>query len=172
LRFADGFIKGGDGVSALIQWAFALCAAMVAMGLCRMLIPSSSMEKTFRFVVSIFFLTILLSPVAIRFPSLMIDTPPQTQAEIEQRSANLDEITRQQALRMAQGRLRQITREKLSQKGIIAHSIAINFTTNLQGEILLESVVITLDATHQESESDLISYLESELGGTVLLHYV
>ena len=159
-------------MSALIQWAFALCAAMVAMGLCRMLIPSSGMEKTFRFVVSVFFLAILLSPVAVRFPNLMLDLPLHTQAEIEQRSAHLDEITHRQALRIAQGQLRQIVSEKLSQRGINAHSIAINFTTNPEGEILLESVAITLDAAHQEDEASLITFLESELGCMVLLHYV
>ena len=159
-------------MSALMQWAFALCAAMVAMGLCRMLIPSSGMEKTFRFVVSVFFLAILLSPVAIRFPDLMIDLPLHTQAEIDRRSANLDEIAHQQALRIAQGQLRQIVGEKLSQRGINPHSIAINFTTNPQGEILLESVTITLDAAYQESEAILTSYLESELGCRVLLYYV
>jgi len=130
------------------------------------------MEKTFRFVVSVFFLAILLSPVAIRFPSLMIDLPLHTQVEIERRSAHLDEITHQQALRIAQGQLRQIVSEKLSQMGINAHSIAINFTTNPQGEILLESVAITLDEAHRESEASLASYLESELGGRVWLHYV
>ena len=159
-------------MSALIQWAFALCAAMVAMGLCRMLIPSSGMEKTFRFVVSVFFLATLLSPAVIRFPSLMVDIPMHTQAEIERRSAHLDEITRQQAIRIAQSQLRQIVLEKLSQRGINAHSITINFTTNPGGEILLENVVITLDAAHQENEAALISYLESELGTTILLHYV
>jgi len=145
---------------------------MVAMGLCRMLIPNSGMEKTFRFVVSVFFLTILLSPAAIRFPNLMIDLPLHTQAETMQRSAHLDEMTHQQALRIAQGQLRQIVNEKLSQRGINAHSIAINFTTNPGGEILLESVVITLDEAHRESQSGLRAFLESELGCLVLLHYV
>ena len=159
-------------MSALIQWAFAICAAMVAMGLCRMLIPSSGMEKTFRFVVSVFFLAILLSPVAIRFPSLMIDLPLHTQAEIDRRSAHLDEITHQQALRLAGGELRQIVSEKLSRMGINAHSIAINFTTNPEGEILLESVVITLDEADREGEANLIAHLESELGSAVLLYYV
>ena len=159
-------------MSALIQWAFALCAAMVAMGLCRMLIPNSGMEKAFRFVVSIFFLAVLLSPVVIRFPSLMVDIPLHTQAEIERRSEYLDEITHRQALRIAQGQLRQIVSGKLSQRGINAHYIAINFTTNPQGEILLESVVITLDAVHRASEAELTYYLEYELGSRVWLHYV
>ena len=159
-------------MSALIQWAFALCAAMVAMGLCRRLIPSSGMERTFRFVVSIFFLAVLLSPVVFRFPDLMIDLPLHTQQEIERRSADLDEITHRQALSIARGRLRQIVNEKLSQRGINAHSITINFTTNLDGEIELDSVVIVLDEIHRESEADLISYLESELGAEIWLHYV
>ena len=158
-------------MSALIQWAFALCAAMVAMGLCRMLIPSTGMEKTFRFVVSIFFLAVLLSPVVFRFPGLMIDIPLHTQEEIERRSANLEEITHRQALSLAEVQLRQIVGEKLSQRGINAYSITINFTTNLQGEIELGSVVIVLDAAHSESGADLRNYLESELGAEIQLHY-
>ena len=144
---------------------------MVAMGLCRMLIPSSGMEKTFRFVVSIFFLAVLLSPVAFRFPDLMLDLPLHTQEEIERRSANLDEITHRQALGIAEGQLRQIVNEKLSQRGINARSVTINFTTNLHGAVELDSVAIVLDETHRESGADLRSYLESELGAVVLLHY-
>ena len=159
-------------MSALLQWAFSLCAAMAAIGLCRMLLPHSNLEKTFRFVVSIFFLSSLLSPVVVRFPDLMVDIPLHTQAEIDARSNRLDELAHTQALDTARRRLRQIIGEKLSGMGINVHHIAINFTTSAQGEILLGGVEITLDAAHRAEEQALISYLADELGSPVWLHYV
>jgi len=159
-------------MSALLQWAFLLCAAMAAIGLCKLLMPSSNMEKTFRFVVSIFFLASLLTPVVIRFPNLMVEIPAHTQAQIDQRSQRIDELTRAQALEIARRNLRRSIAEKLSQRGINAHYIAINFTTGEQGEILLDSVDITLDQAHRQEEAELISYLQAELGSSVWLHYV
>ena len=159
-------------MSALGQWAFALCVAMVAMGLCKMLVPSKNMEKTFRFVVSVFFLCVLLSPAVVRFPALMIELPVHTQREIDQRSQQLDEMARQQALTMASGRLRQIISEKLSLRGINPHSIAINFNTNYQGETILESVEITLDVAYQDYQAALIEYLQVELGCSVWLSFI
>ena len=158
-------------MSALFQWAFALCAAMASIGLCKMLLPNSNMEKTFRFVVSVFFLSSLLSPVVIRFPDLLVDVPLHTQAEIEERSNRLDEMARTQALDTARRRLRQIIGEKLSGMGINVHDVAINFTTSAQGEILLESVDITLCISHRYEEAELTKYLENAFGSSVWLHY-
>ena len=159
-------------MSALLQWAFGLCAAMVALGLCRMLLPGSGMEKTFRFIVSVFFLCVLLSPVALRFPEIMMEVPAQTQSQMLEHSRRLDEMVHRQALGIAQTRLRQIVEEKLSQLGIKAQSIAINFTTGDQGEVLLESIELTLSISHKQDEAVLIRYLETELGSSVRLHYV
>ena len=159
-------------MSALLQWAFGVCAAMAAMGLCRMLLPSSSMEKMFRFIVSVFFLCVLISPVAIRFPTLMVDIPAQAQAEIDERSRRVEEIVHRQAKHSAEINLRQIVSEKLSARGINAYSITINFTTSERGEILLESVGITLDAAHRAQERALVSYLEAGLGCPIRLHYL
>ena len=50
------------------QWAFSVCAAMVACGLCQMLLPKAGMEKIFRMTVSIFFLCCLLSPIVLQNP--------------------------------------------------------------------------------------------------------
>jgi len=129
------------------------------------------MEKAFRFVVSVFFLASLLTPVIIRFPELMVEIPLHTQAEIDERSQRVDELVRTQALDVARRRLRQMIGEKLSQRGINAHYIAINFTTSEQGEILLDSVDITVDMAHKQEEEALINHLEAELGSSVWLHY-
>lgn len=159
-------------MSAIMQWAFGLCAAMVAMGLCHMLLPSSNMERMFRFVVSVFFLCVLLSPVAVRFPALMIEVPLGTQAEIDERARRVEETVHRQALQSAEIRLRQIIRGKLSPGGINPYALAINFTTSEQGEVVLESVDITLGAADRARGSALISGLEAELGSPVRLHFI
>ena len=158
-------------MSAILQWAFSLCAAMVAIGLSRMLAPASGMEKTFRFVVSIFFLASLLMPVAIRFPVLMVEIPAHTQTEIDRRSLHLEEVARRQTLAAANNRLERMTLDKLSQRGIKVHFIAINFTTSAEGEVVLEGVELTLDRAHQGEGEALTRYLETELGGSVRLRF-
>jgi len=155
-----------------MQWAFSLCAAMAAIGLCRMLVPASGMEKTFRFVVSIFFLASLLTPVAVRFPSLMVDIPFATQEEIDARALRLEELSHRQALHAADTALARLVEDKLSEMGINVYGVAINFTTSQAGEVLLESIEVTLSAGYADREIELAGYLESEVGGEVIFRYI
>ena len=132
--------------------------------------PGCGMEKTFRFVVSVFFLATLLSPAALRFPNLRIELSPLVQAETHQRAARLEEVVYSQAARIAERELGLIVRDKLYQMGINAEHVAISFITSSQGELTLGGVHITLDPIYQGRESELAATLEAELGGPVFVY--
>lgn len=76
-------------MQAITQWAAGICFAIAAAGICGMLVPQNALGKTFRMLLSVFFLCSVLSPLRscsqLRSCSKMelpaVDTPPEQLAE-------------------------------------------------------------------------------------------
>lgn len=158
-------------MSAVREWAFALCAAMVAAGLVRMLLPKSNLEKMLRMVLSIFFLCCLLSPAVLRAPSLMVEIETVGREELAARSEKVAELARRQTLELARESLHKLVEEKLEQRGIKVHAITINMVTKGQNEMALQSVELLLDFADQDGHQSLAQELGRELGAEVILDY-
>lgn len=156
-------------MSAIKQWAFSLCAAMVAAGLVRMLLPKSSMEKLLRMVISVFFLSCLLSPAVLRDPALMVETEAAGREEMSARSERVTELAEKQLMDSARSALERLVREKLSQRGINAHEVTINIIAEEENDPRLESVELVLDSDDQEGHGDLCQELGRELGAPVTI---
>jgi len=152
---------------AIKQWAFSLCAAMIACGIARMLLPKSSMEKMFRMVVSVFFIGCMLSPFILRNPALIFDPPDETRREIAQLSRRLSAVADEQALRIAKQNLERMLHENLKEKGIKVHAVTININTSGQNI----SADIVLDRAHEARHENLVEGLRSEFGFAVRLGY-
>lgn len=159
-------------MDAIKQWAFSICAAMVACGLAQMVLPNSGMEKIFRTTVSVFFLCCLLSPVFLRVPSLQIELQESTRSDIEQRAARLTGEVERQAADTAGSELRKIVEEKLAQMGINYLDIAININTNGQSAEDAAQVDILLDAAQEAGHGALQAELAQALGVDIRLQYV
>lgn len=158
-------------MSAIKQWAFSLCATMVACGILQMLMPKSNLEKMLRLVVSVFFLCCVLSPIVLRSPELMVDIEVASDQEIAERSRRVTELAESQARNAAAFALEQMVAGKLSQMGINAHALTININTNGQNAVELASAEIVLDETYKTRHDTLVRELEAELGVTVMLTY-
>ncbi len=158
-------------MSAVREWAFSLCAAMVAAGLVRMLLPKSNLEKMLRMVLSVFFLCCLLSPAVLRAPALMVEIENISREELAIRSEKVTDLARQQTLELARESLHKLVEEKLEQRGIKVHTITINMVTKGQNEMVLESVELLLDSADQDSDQSLAQELGRELGAEVILDY-
>ena len=156
---------------AVKQWAFAVCAAMVACGIAHMLLPKSNLEKMFRMVVRIFFLCAVLSPIILESPALMLEIPDSAQAQIAERSRRLEDVANGQALNMAKGAMEETVMAKLSQKGIKAHTVTINIITNGQNDIAIESASIALEYGEEGKRADIKKELEKELGCPITLEF-
>lgn len=70
-------------MQAITQWAAGICFAIAAAGICGMLVPQNALGKTFRMLLSVFFLCSVLSPLQscsqLELPA--VDTPPEQLAE-------------------------------------------------------------------------------------------
>ncbi|HHY53269.1 MAG TPA: stage III sporulation protein AF [Clostridiales bacterium] len=158
-------------MSAVKEWAFSLCAAMVAAGLLRMLLPKSNLEKILRMVLSVFFLCCLLSPAVLKFPSLLVEMEMESREELTSRSEKVMELARRQSVELARESLKKLVKEKLAQRGIIVHAVTINMVTQGQNDMTLQSVELVLDAAEQQGHDDLALELGRELGTEVIIRY-
>lgn len=158
-------------MDAIKQWAFSICAAMVAAGLAQMLLPKSGMEKIFRTTVSIFFLCCLLSPIVLRDPGLRLELQEYSQSEIDARARRLTKTIDSQTGEAMQWQLEKIISEKLSQMGINYHQITININNNGQSGQEIQSVEIILDRVHEKDHQKIHAELARALGLTVRLGY-
>ena len=70
-------------MQAITQWAAGICFAIAAASICGMLVPQNALGKTFRMLLSVFFLCSVLSPLRscsqLELPA--VDTPPEQLAE-------------------------------------------------------------------------------------------
>lgn len=70
-------------MQAITQWAAGICFAIAAAGICGMLVPQNALGKTFRVLLSVFFLCSVLSPLRscsqLELP--VVDAPPEQLAE-------------------------------------------------------------------------------------------
>lgn len=158
-------------MNAVQQWAFSVCAAAVAAGIARMLLPGAGLEKMFTLTVSVFFLCCLLSPLALRDPGLNLDIGGIVWQQSREDGEQLRELADQQALELARNSIHRLIRDKLTQLGINAGEITINITTNGQNNVVIEEVVILLDDRHKSRNSEIRSALREELGLDVQIAY-
>lgn len=70
-------------MQAITQWAAGICFAIAAAGICGMLVPQNALGKTFRMLLSVFFLCSVLSPLrsCSQLELTAVDTPPEQLAE-------------------------------------------------------------------------------------------
>ena len=152
------------------QWAFSICAAIVACGIARMLVPKTSLEKIFSLTVSVFFLCCLLSPALLRAPRVSIELREYSQEEMNERARALQEVVGRQQNAAEEESVRKIIAEKLSQMGIKYYSVTIDITTEGQSEAACTATII-LDNTHRQDHDRIAERLERELGIQVRLGY-
>lgn len=158
-------------MSGIKQWAFSVCAAMIACGIAQMILPRGGMEKIFRVTVSVFFLCCLLSPVVIRSPDLRLELSEYSQADIQRRADRLNQVVQGQTGDSIRWQLRKIIAEKLGEKGINYHDVTINISINGQSEPQVDSVKILLDPVHKQEGENIRAALERELGLDIQLAY-
>ncbi|WRS28150.1 stage III sporulation protein AF [Oscillospiraceae bacterium MB08-C2-2] len=158
-------------MEAVKEWAFSLCAAMVACGIGQMVLPKSNLEKLFRLTVSVFFLCCLLTPFFLRGPGLALDVEIEALPDIGERAARLEQVLEEQSQRQITTSMEKIIQDKLQKMGINYHTITINITTNGQNDTQVDGVKLTLEKQHQASGPLIQKTLENELGLAVELEY-
>lgn len=157
-------------MQALREWAFAVCAAMVACGIALQIMPKSNLEGVFKLVVSMFFLCILLSPIMIRLPQERIVLEEYSTALIEEKSEQLRQVVEQQTQAGVNLRVQKIIEGKLRQMGIKYHDVTININTNGQSDAA-DSAEIVLDESMRPQHEDIGARLTDALQMDVRIQY-
>lgn len=154
----------------LREWAFSICAAMVACGIALQIMPKTNLAGIFKLVVSVFFLCCLLSPLILRFPYQRIELEEYSSMLAEEKAENLKRVVESQTQLDVKLRAQKIIADKLAQMGIKYHDITININTNGQSEGV-DSVDIILDKSHEPEHEKIVVRLESALLMDVRLDY-
>jgi hypothetical protein len=131
------------------------------------------MEKLFRAVVSVFFLCCLLSPfaLAIDLPTLDLEAAPYPAAEIEARAQRLEDVLSAQTDDAVRWEAAKLVGEKLAERGINYHDVAISIEQNGQSAGAALSADVILDRRHEPDHRAIQSQLEEALGFPVRLLY-
>ncbi len=132
-------------MGAVKDWAISVCMAVVAGGLAYMISPGKSLEKVYRLVLSVFFITAIISPI-VGFSldeSIKVSEFSQNQTagesdEIKQQSdAHLEDIIEQTTI----ANLYNI----LSANEIFPKDIQLSINTDDISDILISDAVIIMD---------------------------
>ena len=93
-------------MESIRQWAFGICAAAIACGLAQLILPKSNMQRLFNITSSVFFLSCLLSPLALAPISLDLESAEEMQREVQRRAKNLTSAVEEQTGEIASESIR------------------------------------------------------------------
>jgi Stage III sporulation protein AF (Spore_III_AF). len=158
-------------MSAIRQWAFSLCCAMVAAAVARMLLPNSSLQKMFQAVLSVFILCALLSPLVLSRPQLQIWVEEYSSREIERRAAALKQVAEKQTQQQAEEEMRKIVDENLEKMGIKGANITIHINVDEQGAAPIAEAVVLLPEEYAAQQGRIHKQLADALGTAVRLEW-
>lgn len=150
-------------METLKDWAFSLCLAIVAGEIMIMILPKSNTTKIFKFVLSTFFLGVIIFPFLGGSIELDIDLSSDIVYPATQNAQNLDSIVRSQ---MAD-QLEKVTQKYLKEKEVYNPKIQVQLID--QENATLFETTITLTSIDKPKAHTIQKELEKLLGTTVTL---
>lgn len=158
-------------MESIRQWAFGICCAAIACGLAQLLMPKSSMQRIFQITTSVFFLSCLLSPIAISLPSLDVIPPEEIMQEIDEKSERLDSIAKEQGHDLATESIRHAAEDTLMDFGIKPNKIYINVHDDGDGGITISECELELDNSYLPQHDEIRAALHKALGVDIRIGY-
>lgn len=160
-------------MEVLRQWAFGVCAASIACGLVRIILPSSGMQRIFTVTASVFFLCCLLSPVVFTavLPGEFDLQNDDMMRQIEEKSSRLQSAVQEQNTALATESLRAAAAAALADMGVEYQKIYINVHDDGMGSISISECEVQLDQTYFQRHDEIHSALQARLGVTVRIGY-
>lgn len=158
-------------MESIRQWAFGLCCAAIACGLAQLIMPKTSMQRVFQITSSVFFLSCLLSPIAVSLPSLEVTPPNEMIDEINEKSERLDSITKDQQQDLATESIRHTAEDTLMDFGIKPNKIYINVHDDGEGGITISECELELDNSYLPQHDEIRAQLHKALGVDIRIGY-
>lgn len=161
------------GMEAIRHWAFGVCAAAIACGIIRLVLPASGMQRIFNVTASVFFLSCLLSPFFFSPPELENFSweREQMQTEVERRSAGLSEALEDTGRELASGSIRLEAGRVLEELGVEGGKIYVNVHDKPEGGISISECEVQLPRKYESRHDEIRGALLQRLGVGVLLGY-
>ena len=148
------------------DWAFALCAAVVAGSILRILMPQGGMRRVFGLTLSVFILCCILAPFMLGTPELRLDIQTEASREAMHRAGNLAELVDAQTNDAAAFGTQKIVLSKLEEMGINNHGVTININHNSLWAL------ITLGEEYKDEETRIRHELEEALGFRIITEVI
>ncbi|MBR5558682.1 MAG: stage III sporulation protein AF [Oscillospiraceae bacterium] len=155
------------------QWAFSICCAALAGGMLRIILPESSVKKTFCVIISTFMVLSIVSPLK-NFDKSFI----KTELEISQQKENshtyeFSDTAEEMFKNIACEKIKHLTKTKLEEMGIKTANISVYID---QPETQLQAKDIVIECILPESSNprhdEICKLLEYELGTTIRIGYI
>lgn len=150
-------------METLKDWAFSLCLAIVAGEIMILILPTSNTTKIFKFVLSTFFLGVIIFPFLGGSVDFKVDITSDIVYPTQQNAENLDFILRNQMVEQ----LEKVAQKYLKEHDIVGAKINVE-STSKENAISFESV-ITLASIHKANAHTIQTELEKLLGTSVTL---
>lgn len=149
-------------MDAIKAWAMTLCFAAVAAGMAGIIAPHGSMEKIYKFVISIFFLACLLVPVfsirQIRLPEISTDDSAASFV-----GYGAESMVRQQQEQAVKGRLTQMITGCFAKYQVKPISTEIELSENQDG-LGAGAITIVVSKGDYSKKDQLTGACKTQLG--------
>ena len=156
-------------MEAIRSWAFALCAALIAGSMLKIILPGGNMNKIYSLTLSIFILCVMLAPFFTNRPELRLELNAHAAQEAMVRAQALEDLVQEQSIRAAIGGVEKIVVSKLAEMGINHRGVTINMDYDGQNGHARFEATIFLGEEWLESEQRIARELENNLGFSVIL---
>ncbi|RGX56551.1 MULTISPECIES: stage III sporulation protein AF [Anaerotruncus] len=158
-------------MESIRQWAFGICAAAIACGLAQLILPKSNMQRLFNITSSVFFLSCLLSPLALAPISLDLESADEMQREVQRRAKNLTSAVEEQTGEIASESIRIAAADRLAEMGIEYQKIYVNIHADDENGISISECEVELDESYLPRHDEIRTALMERLGVNVLIGY-
>ncbi|WP_368233990.1 stage III sporulation protein AF [Anaerotruncus rubiinfantis] len=158
-------------MESIRQWAFGICAAAIACGLAQLILPKSNMQRLFNITSSVFFLSCLLSPLALAPISLDLESAEEMQREVQRRAKNLTSAVEEQTGEIASESIRIAAADRLAEMGIEYQKIYVNIHADDENGISISECEVELDESYLPRHDEIRTALMERLGVNVLIGY-
>lgn len=158
-------------MESIRQWAFGICAAAIACGLAQLILPKSNMQRLFNITSSVFFLSCLLSPLALAPISLDLESAEEMQREVQRRAKNLTSAVEEQTGEIASESIRIAAADRLAEMGIEYQKIYVNIHADDENGISISECEVELDESYLSRHDEIRTALMERLGVNVLIGY-
>lgn len=157
-------------MTQISAWTTTVCIAVVAAIIVEMVTPDSKLGKSVHMMLSLFLLCAIFLPFA---GGIHIEIPKKESSSV-QRSINapsLEEEIKRQSLLNMEGKVAELTEQKLKEKGYDVKKITVEMDTLSDGRIEIKQTTIWMDKKWLTHEGRIMGVLEKELGLTAKIVY-